>query len=257
MTKKNFDATGNNSTSTLVVNETTKRVSNRVNSKADVSKDTANVLDETESIKKSETFAKVRELFGFTNFDPESIALSLASDLANGKISYKEFSAKMTESRKATNQENEKIENISFEDICETLQKSNLIQDLSLFVGTSNLSTLKEKLITDDKKVILFHGKQSDESEKFDAYKVTLKGMHKPYSDLCYTSLADYSTSNIIRAFRNYEYFIKSLNRCKKQREKETFKVADLKEVVTSLKKDFGFSRDEVINLVNETFETL
>lgn len=257
MKKSNLNVSGNNSTSALVIDESVKRVSNRVNSKADVSKDTANVLEETESIKKSETFAKVRKLFGFSEFDAETTALNLAQDLASGKISYKDFVSKMSATRKATEKENEQIENRTFEEICETLQNSDLIQDLSLFVGTSNLLSLKEKIFTPDNKLVMFHGKQSENDEKFDTYKVTLKGMHKPYTDLCFTSLADYSTSNVIRAFRNYCYFLKSLNRCKKQREKETISVNALRELVTSLKKDFGFSREEIIKLVNETFDTL
>lgn len=249
-TKVTKDAKVNNSNLSLVENEVSK-VSGRIKTKANVLNDTANVLDEeeNETPKKKEVFAEVRALFGFSVFDPEELATNLAKDLASGKITYKEFSEKLSNSKKSVNKENEKLENIPFEDVCKTIQDSDLINDVSMFLGgCKDLVSLKDKLISDNS-IILYHGKQSEESEKFETVSVSVKGMHKSYKDVCYLSYLDYTVTNLIRAFRNYSYYLASLKRCKRMKEEETNSVIQYKELKKKLHEKFGYMPEDFENL--------
>lgn len=216
--------------------------------KPDVLEDTANSLEETENPKKKEIFDKVRDLFGFSKFDKESFAKSLATDLANGKISFADFQKKMSEGNKAVNNSNEELENISFDDVCTTISESDLLADVSRYIGTTDLVSLKKNLVSGDK-VVLYHGSQSENGEKFEVCKVSVKGLHKPYTDICYTSLADATTSNIIKSFRHYGYYLDSLKRCKRQRKTENDLVSKIKELKEKLHTDFGYMPEDFANI--------
>lgn len=239
----NVQVCENNSIANLIESESEKRVSNKVSAKANVIMDTANVsdLEDSESPSKTRVFSDIRALFGFSAFDAEEIAVSLASDLANGNISYKEFAKRLANARKESNDENEKLENLAFADVCDTLEENSVIcESLAEFVGTRNFRSLESLLIANNK-VVIFHGKQSENGEKFTPYKVMIKGLHKPYIDMCYTSYMDITTSNIIRAFRNYCYYLASLKRVQKQVKEEKLLFAHFQDVVTKLHKEFGY----------------
>ena len=246
MSKKNF------SVNSVVATETQKRVSAKVSVNVDSVNETANKFDEeeNESPKKAEVFAEVRALFGFSLFDRETAANALQADWVSGKITFKELTAKLSKLSKGVNKENEKLENKSFELVCETIEKSSLISDFSLFVGTSDLKSLKERLTASNNRVILYHGTQSEESEKFETIKVTKKGLHKPYSDICYISYAEMSTSNIIKAFRYYGYYLASLRRVNRQIANENRNVENFKKLAEILHKDFGYMPDDFDSLL-------
>ena len=237
----------NSSISTIVNEETKKRVSNKVKSNADGVKDTSLSIDEEEyeTPKKKEIFSKVKELFGFCEFDREAFLLEMAKDLANGVITPKEFFEKQKETQKGINSSNAANENISFEDICKKIESSNLLNDFSLFVGTKDLLSLKNLLISSDGSVVLYHGKQSEDGESFNVCKVTVKGLHKPFIDFCYSSKADFCTSNLLRAFRNYCYYLASVKRCRKQREKENSLVSRYLEIKAELHKTYGYMSED------------
>ena len=122
-----------------VIDNTTTKVKVE---KPNVLKDSANVL-ENESIKKKDTFDKIPTLFGCVSFDPEKVAMNFANELAGGKISFKEFTAKISEQRKQIEREKEELNSLSFEDIANTIETSNLINDISLFIGTKDIKSLK------------------------------------------------------------------------------------------------------------------
>ena len=227
----------------LLDNETTKVVSGKVSSNVDMVSDSALSIDESEceSPKKQAVFAAVRELFGFSSFDRETAASELQADWVSGKITFKELTAKLSKLSKDVNKENEKLESISFEKVCETISNSDLISDFSLFVGTKDLLSLRSRLITKDNKVILYHGKQSEESEKYETIKVTKKGLHKPYSDVTFVSYEDYSTSNLIRAFRCFGYYLASERRVNRLIANEHRKFAAWKALTKELHDVFGY----------------
>ena len=245
MSKKNLDVLS------VVATETTKSVSGKVSANVDLVENSAFELDaeESDNPKKDEVFGAVKELFGFSRFDRETAALSLQSDWTSGKITFKEFSARLAKLAKENNKANEKLENKTFETVCETIQKSTLINDVAVFVGTSDLLSLKPLLVDAKNRVILYHGKQSEESEKFETVKVTKKGLHKPYSDVCYLSYLESTTSNIIRALRNYSYYIQSINRVNRQIRQETRNSENLANLTNVMHKDFGFMPNDFVSL--------
>ena len=217
-------------------------------SKPDVLKNSANSLDEdeNESPKKKAVFDEIKKLFGFLIFDEDEFCAEL---IAKGnKMSVLRKLA--TAERKRINSYNEKIEGLGFDEICKKIEGSSLINDFSLFVGTSDLSTLKDNIINGNN-VILFHGKQSEEGEKYESIKVTVKGLHKPYTDICYTSKVEISTSNILRAFRNYGYYLASVKRCKRMRREENTSVELLVNTCKSLRQKFGYMPEDLAKVLS------
>lgn len=241
-----------NSVVEFVTNETTKVVNGKVSANVDLVENSALSFDneECESPKKQAVFASVRKLFGFSDFDRETAASELQIEWVSGKITFKELTSKLAQLSKEVNKENEKIENISFDDICNTLSNSSLISDFSLFVGGSDLLSLRSRLLTKDNKVILYHGKQSEDSEKFETIKITKKGLHKPYSDVTFVSYVDYSTSNVIRAFRCYGYYLASEKRVNRQVNNESKKASLLGEMAKGMHDDLGFMPKDFVTII-------
>ena len=231
----------------LLDNETTKVVSGKVSSNVDLVTDSALSIDESEceSPKKQAVFASVRELFGFAAIDKDELAKQFEDEFKSGKISFTDYVKKVNDAAKVVNKENDLKESISFEDVCNTISNSSLISDFSLFVGTKDLLSLRSRLLTNDNKVILYHGKQSEESEKFEVVKVTKKGLHKPYTDVTFVSYTDYSTSNLIRAFRCYGYYLASVKRVNRMISNEMKKFELWKQLTNDLHKDFGYMKDD------------
>ena len=229
--------------SSLVASETTKKVSGKTSANVDLVENSALSLDneESESPKKQAVFASVRSLFGFSDFDRETAANELQADWVSGKITFKELTSKLASLSKEVTKENEKIENIPFETICKTIEESELINDFSLFVGGSDLLAKKSLLLTSDNKVILYHGKQSEESEKYEVSKITKKGLHKPYSDIIYISYVEYTTSNVLRAFRCFGYYLASVKRVNRQIANEKRMFTLWKELTSKLHEEFGY----------------
>ena len=250
MSKKIKDVVNvNNSNVATVVNEeTSKVVRGKVSANVDMVSNTSLSIDEedNESPKKIETFAKVRSLFGFMDFDRNKRGSEL---IASGETDFAKIAKILTKESKEVALQNEKIENISFEKICETISNSPLLSDFSLFVGGSDLLNLSSKLISSDGKIILYHGKQSEDSEKFETCKVTVNGLHKPFTDICYISYVDYSTSNVIRAFRCYSYYLASIKRCNRLKKEETDTVAQYQAIKKKLHEKFGYMPNDFENL--------
>ena len=250
MTKKvvkNVEVSESNTA--LVVNESANRVNNRVKSKADILDNTANSLDK-ESLKKKEVFDSVKKLFGFELFDENTFA---EEKLKSG-CTYSELKQAIAKERKRVNSNNENLESLPIAKVCETIVNSSLLSDLSVFLGGENdLVALAEKLVNDKKQVTLYHGTQSENGEKFESLKVSVKGLHKPFEDTCYYSLVDYSVSNLIRGFRNYGYYVASINRCKRLRNEENDRVGTFKSDIKTIHSKFGYSKEDLINIINST----
>lgn len=252
--KKNVGV--NNSNTTFVVDEISK-VSKVV--KPDTLENSANKLDEEENDtpKKRDLFSNVKtDVFGFSKFGDDNASIpELAAKLAAGKITLTDFNKAISGERKSINTSNQDKENLSFEVVCEKISKSKYFEDFSKYVSKDLLS-LKPLLIDNDK-VIIYHGAQSEDNEKFVADKVTIKGAHKSYSDIIYKSFAEITTSNILKAFSNYSYYKNSLKRCKRQRKQETDNTNYLINIAAVLKVNFGYSIDEITNLLlSPDFET-
>jgi hypothetical protein len=250
--KKNLDLVAgvvSNNAAAVVNEESAKKTSSRVKVKPTLTEDTAISLDEeeNENPRKKEVFDNVKKLFGFEVFDENTFAENL---LKNG-CTYSELKTSITKERKRINKVNENLETLTFDMVCEKISKSSLLSDLSLFVGTSELSELREKLVNDKKQVILYHGAQSDNNEKFESFKVSVKGLHKPFEDTCYYSLVEYSVTNLLRALRNYSYYLASIKRCKRMKNNETDNVGTLKSVATQLHDKFGYSKEDLVNVIN------
>lgn len=246
--KKNVGV--NNSNTTFVVDEISK-VSKVV--KPDTLENSANKLDEEENDtpKKRDLFSNVKtDVFGFSKFDDENENIpELAAKLAAGKITLTEFNKAISGERKSINSSNQDKENLSFEVVCEMISSSKYFEDFSKYVAKDLLS-LKPLLIDNDK-VIIYHGSQSEEGEKFVSDKVIIKGAHKSYSDIIYKSFAEITTSNILKAFSNYSYYKNSLKRCKRQKKQETDNTNYLINIAAVLKVNFGYSIDEITNLLS------
>ena len=231
----------------LVANEVTKSVNGKKSSNVDLVENSALSIDneECETPKKQAVFASVRELFGFAAIDKDELAKQFEDEFKSGKITFSEFIKKVNDSAKVVNKENDAKENISFEDVCNTISNSSLISDFSLFVGTKDLLSLRSRLVTNDNKVILYHGKQSEDSEKFEVVKVTKKGLHKHYKDVTFVSYTDYSTSNLLRAFRCYGYYLASVKRVNRMISNEMKKFELWKQLTNDLHKDFGYMKED------------
>lgn len=243
-----------NSVASLVASETTKGVSNKVSVKADLVENTSYSIDEeeSESIKKGEVFASVRELFGFATVrTTDEIADELQDLHPDWKFSkIRKESVKIAKTVKT---ENEKHEGLTFEQVCTKIQESDLIEDFSLYVGTKDLLSLSSFLLNNNK-VVLFHGKQSEDSEKFETFKVTKKGLHKPYTDLTYISHVELNTSNIIRSFRCFGYYLASEKRVNRMIENENRKSTAFGEVANTLHKDLGFMPKDLISICAKSY---
>lgn len=241
MKKKNFNADSENNSNTIcevISEETTAKVAKRVKTKCNISEVTEEI--ESETPKKSRLFDEVKKLFGFTTFDKEAFLLNAASDLASGVITPAKFFELQKQAQNEVSENNKTSENLSFEKVCEMICESGLNKDLIPYLGTSDLLALKPLLI-DGANVVLYHGAQSEENEKFDVLTVSVKGLHKPYVTNVYTSKVDITTSNIIRGFRNYSYYLAAKKRVNRMRERETFLLSHLHEVAKELHEKFGF----------------
>lgn len=254
--KKNSisSATINEVKSSTLVDEVSNNSKKTKVQKPDTLENSANKLDEeNESPKKREIFARVKsEIFGISEFDGNTDEIrDLAAQFASGSITFEDYTKALTNARKGTRESNTDKENLSFEEVCKKINDydvSDLNSDFALFVS-SDLLSLKPLLIDGDK-VVIYHASQSDDGEKFVSDKVTLKGAHKPYSDIIYKSFADITTSNILKAFASYSVYKNSIKRCKKQRKQETDNVSSLMLTAATLKVKFGFSVDEISNLL-------
>lgn len=219
-----------------------EKVNSKVTANVETVENTAMSLDAEgcETPKKQQVFADVRKLFGFLSEDTNEIGDELLE--SNKGLKFSEIRKLVSVELKHRKDVNSRNDSIKFETVCETIQDSELINDFRLFVGNvENVATLKEKLINSDGKVILYHGCQSEDGEKFDSMTVTKKGLHRPYKDTVYYSLLDYSTSNLIRGFRNYVYYLNSLKRVNRQIANEHRFVERFKELAANLHKDFGY----------------
>lgn len=254
--KKNLGINASDSSiNTMVVenvsNETTTKSKKSVN--PDNLEDTANSLEEESNPRKNEVFSRVkREIFGISEFDGNTdINREMAQKFANGSISFEDYSKFLSSYRKETNANNTEKENLTFEEVCKKINDydvDDLNSDFCSFVALDLLS-LKSLLIDGDK-VVLYHGKQSENGDKFLADKVTVKGLHKPYSDVIYKSFADVTTSNILRAFQCYSYYKASVKRCKRQKKNETDTNICFINAAAKLSVQFGYSTEELSNIL-------
>jgi len=233
-------------------NDTAKVVQGKVKANVSMVDNTSLSIDEeeNESPKKKETFARVRSLFGFSLIDKDTLAESFKEEFISGKISFTEYTKKVNDLVKGINKENETRENLTFEQVCDTIENDSIINDVSLFVKTKDLKSLKT-LLVDGNNVILFHAKQSEDGDRYDTFKVTKKGLHKPYFDICYTSKVEISTSNIIRALSNYSYYLASLKRVNKAMQKEKILFSSLSDTISILHKEFGYMPDDFKGLLD------
>lgn len=244
--------------STIVVDEISNSKKSKVQ-KPDVLENSANKLEEEENDtpKKRDLFSNVKtDVFGFSKFDDDNASIpELAAKLAAGEITLTDFNKAISGERKSINSSNQDKENLTFDDVCRMISESKYFEDFAKYVTKDLLST--KSLLIDDDKVVIYHGAQSEDGEKFVTDKVTIKGAHKPYSDMIYKSFADITTSNILKAFSNYSYYKNSLKRCKKQKKQETDNVSYFVNVSAILKVNFGYSIDELTNLLSSPeFET-
>ena len=231
--------------------------------KPDVLEDSANKLEEEENErpKKRDVFSRVKsEIFGISEFDGNTDEIrDLAAKFASGEITFEEYNKALTNARKDTRESNTGKENLSFDDVCSRIssfENQDLVSDFYSFVS-SDLLSLKSLLINNDK-VIIYHASQSEDGEKFVSDKVTLKGAHKPYSDIIYKSFADITTSNILKAFASYSVYKNSIKRCKRQRKQETDKFLLLLNTAATLKVYYGYSVEELGNFFkDEMFEKI
>lgn len=236
---------------TLVVenvsNETTTKSKKSVN--PDNLENTANSLEEENNPKKKEIFSKVkREIFGISDFDGNTDEnREMALKFANGEISFEDYTKFISSARKDSATSNNEKENLTFADVCKKISESDLAKDFCFFVSSDLLSL--ESLLVNDGKVVIYHGKQSETGDKFIADKVTLKGKHKPYTDIIYKSFAEITTSNILKAFQCYSYYKDSLKRCKRQRKNENDLVTLFADTKSKLMKDFGYSEKDLAEL--------
>lgn len=240
--------------SNVVVNEVSNSKKTKVQ-KPDVLEDSANKLEEeeNESPKKRDVFTRVKsEIFGISEFDGNTDEIrNLAAKFASGAISFEDYTKALANARKDTRESNTDKENLSFDDVCNRIssfENQDLVSDFYSFVS-SDLLSLKS-LLVDGEKVVIYHASQSEDGEKFVSDKVTLKGAHKPYSDIIYKSFADITTSNILKAFASYSVYKNSIKRCKRQRKQETDTVSSLMITAATLKVKFGFSVDEISNIL-------
>ena len=246
--------------STVVIEENSSKKSKV--QKPDVLEDSANKLEEeeNESPKKRDIFSRVKsEIFGISEFDGNTDEIrNLAAKFASGAISFEDYTKALANARKDTRESNTDKENLSFDDVCSRIssfENQDLVSDFYSFVS-SDLVSLKSLLINDDK-VIIYHASQSEDGEKFVTDKVTIKGAHKPYSDVIYKSFADITTSNILKAFASYSVYKNSIKRCKRQKKQETDNVSLFINVAAILKVNFGYSKDELTELLSSPeFET-
>lgn len=224
--------------------------------KPDVLEDSANKLEEeeNESPKKRDIFSRIKsEIFGISEFDGNTDEIrDLAAKFASGEITFEEYNKALTNARKDTRESNSGKENLSFDDVCSRIssfENQDLVSDFYSFVSNDLLSL--KSLLVDGEKVVIYHANQSDDGEKFVTDKVTLKGAHKPYSDIIYKSFADITTSNILKSFASYSVYKNSIKRCKRQRKLETDNVSSLLLTAANLKIKFGYSVDEISNLLS------
>ena len=243
MTKKNENVLA------VVATENTKRVSGKVSANVEQVENTALALDaeELETPKKQRVFTDVRALFGFLSEDTNEIGDTIAEK--NPSLKFSQVRKAVSEELKRRKQENAKIDNIAFSGVCEKIQNSPIFNDFKLFVGgCDDLLNLSSLLLADNgKKVVLFHGSQSDDGEKFETMTISKKGLHKPYKDLVYFSTADYSTQNVIRAFRCYCYYLQSMRRVNKQIANEQRKFNAFIELAKELHDIFGYMPEDFV----------
>ena len=237
--------------STVVIEENSSKKTKV--QKPDVLEDSANKLEEEENDtpNKRDLFSNVKtDVFGFSKFDDDNESIpELAAKLAAGEITLTDFNKAISGERKSINSSNQDKENLTFEDVCGKISESKYFEDFAKYVTKDLLST--KSLLIDNDKVVIYHGAQSEDGEKFVTDKVIIKGAHKPYSDIIYKSFADITTSNIIKAFSNYSYYKNSLKRCKRQRKQEFDKKDSFLTDAATLKIKFGYSNQELTDLIN------
>ena len=245
----------NNSNTTLIEEVSNNSKKSKVQ-KPDTFENSANKLEEeeNESPKKRDVFSRVKsEIFGISEFDGNTDEIrELAAKFASGSITFEDYSKALSNARKDTRESNTDKENLSFDDVCtriSSFDNQDLVSDFCSFVANDLLS-LKSLLINDDK-VIIYHASQSDDGEKFVTDKVIIKGAHKPYSDVIYKSFVEITTSNILKSFASYSVYKNSIKRCKRQRKQETDNVSSLMLTAANLKVKFGYSVDEITNLLS------
>lgn len=239
--------------STIVVNEVSNSKKSKV--KPDVLEDSANKLEEeeNESPKKRDVFTRVKsEIFGISEFNGNTDEIrDLAAKFASGAITFEDYTKALSNARKDTRESNTDKESLSYDDVCTRISSftnQDLVSDFYSFVS-SDLLSLKS-LLLDGEKVVIYHASQSEDGEKFVSDKVTLKGAHKPYSDVIYKSFAEITTSNVLKSFASYSVYKNSIKRCKRQRKQETDNVSSLMITAANLKVKFGYSVDEITNLL-------
>lgn len=259
--KKNLGINSSDSgINTMVVenvsNATTTKSKKSVN--PDNLDDTANSLEEENNPKKNEVFSRVkREIFGISDFNGNTEDnREMALKFANGEISFEDYTKFISSARKDSANSNTEKENLSFEEVCKKISDydvDDLNSDFCSFVALDLLSL--KSLLIEENKVVLYHGKQSETGDKFIADKVTIKGLHKPYSDVIYKSFADITTSNILRAFQCYSYYKASVKRCKRQKKNETDTNICFINAAAKLSVSFGYSTEELSNILkSESF---
>ena len=246
MSTKLTESANVNNSNFAQIEETVKPSKGRVSQNVDNSTETANVMDaeEAESVSKRILFGKIRSLIGFPELDEQTL-------FATSK-NFEEFKRRLADEKKKLNAETEKLENMTIEQICDIIESSEFSDDFYRFVSFGGLSLVEianKFLISPKGKVILYHGKQSEDSEKFEESKVTVSGKHKKYEDITFISYVDYNTTNIIRAFRNFCYYTASYKRCLRKKETETNLVEMYQKAVNSLMNDFGYTIEEINGL--------
>lgn len=252
---KNEVVNVNNSNVTSVINEeVATRAKGKVKSNVDAIENTSLSIDEeeSESPKKKATFDNILSLFGFSFFDRDKFFDEHLQKITSKELSYSEYKKRETKESKRINAENEKLDTLPFEMVCEKIVNSPYFSDFSLFVD-SDLEKVKS-LIYDGKKLTLFHGKvKKDEelNETWTPFVTEIKGLHKPYRDYINISFADYSVRNVVRAFRCYSYYKASLKRCYRMKKEESFAVQKYLEYKKILHEKYGYMPNDFENIEN------
>ena len=252
--KKNEVSASDNKIMNLQVVEVENNTTTKSVKSKPTSENSTNMVDEADANPtKKRIFDEVKKLFEFEIFDENGFA----DNLMSAGCKYSELKEKINAERKRINSINKEKENLSIEQVFEIIENSGIAKDIQDLFLTPDLSVIKNRILSDNNTLNLYHGSQSTDGEKFESIEVKIEGAHKVYKDICYVSKIEMCTSNAIRAISNFEYYLKSMNRCKRERKKEIFRNGDIQDAIRDLHKTFGYSENDIQSLVTKVFEEM
>ena len=239
-----------NTTIENVISEETKKSENGKGTSQNV-----NLDENEETLQKSLLFAEISKSFGFLSVKLDDIADRLHEE--NKDLKFSQIKKLASEEIAKNKKHNEKINNLSYEAICEHIAENGFISDLQPYLFTDDLLSLKSRIVTSDNKVILYHGKQSEISEKFETLKVSVKGKQLTYEDVTFVSYIDYSVQNVLRALRNYSYFANSNRRCNRLLLKETDKVKETTYLLSVLHYEYKYTYEDLKEVCENALDAM